>query len=70
MITCEIYRSGVLRRSWKYRFVGANGEKFGHQYNDLGAARESVARLMDPDTAVTLRVRHRDGTIADGGRIR
>lgn len=70
MITLEIYEAGLIRRSWKFRFVGGNGEKFGHQYNSYASAREAAQKLISPTLGVELRVVHRDGTVWKLGRIR
>jgi hypothetical protein len=70
MIVAEIYQSGSVRRSWKFRFIGANNKKFGHQYNDADNAREAITTLLSSNIGVTLRIRNDDGSVTDLGRIR
>jgi hypothetical protein len=70
MITAIIFRAGVFRKSWRFRFVGANGEKLGHDYNDPDSARETLKKIIDPRVPVRLRVENEDGTVTDHGPIR
>jgi hypothetical protein len=70
MIDAIVYRSGIIRRSWKFKFVGANGKKFGHQYNDADNAVDAVRTLVSPNIGVRLLVQNEDGTVTNYGRIR
>ncbi|BCI55001.1 hypothetical protein NIIDNTM18_42790 [Mycolicibacterium litorale] len=69
-IIAEIYESGIVRRSWRFRFISANNRKFGHNYNDWTEAREAIEKLVDPNVDVVLRLRHRNGDIWHLGKIR
>ncbi len=70
MITAQIYYGGLVRKSWKFRFIGANNKKFGHQYNDRGSALEAVVKLTNPEEPVRCETVHPDGTVEDHGRLR
>lgn len=70
MITAEIYRSGLLRKSWKFRLIGANNRKFGHDYNSIDSAREALTTLLASDVPVRLRVVGADGSVTNHGNIR
>lgn len=70
-IIAEIYEARRLFQwSWRFRFIGANGEKIGHEYNDPRSAREGLNLIVKPKTEVHLRLRYRDGSIETIGRIR
>lgn len=61
-IEAVVYKSGILRRAWRFKFVAANGQKFGHQYNRKHNAVEAVRKLVKPQIPVTLIIQNEDGT--------
>lgn len=69
-VIAEIYEAGLVRKSWRFRFIGANNRKFGDHYKEWTTAREAVERLVDPNTDVLLRIRHRNGDVWNCGKIR
>lgn len=69
-INAILYQGGILRRSWRFKFVGRNGEKFGHQYNEKASARAAVRKLIKPRVPVYLYTQEADGTLTEHGRIR
>lgn len=70
-IIAEMFESRRLFTwSWRIRFIGTNGEPIGHQYNRIESARRGVDLIVKPATQVLLRIRHRDGTYENVGRIR
>jgi hypothetical protein len=70
MITAQIYQAGVLRKSWKFRFIGANNQKFGHNYNSPEFAADAIRTLLTWNIPVRLEVLHPDGRLEDKGQIR
>jgi uncharacterized protein YegP (UPF0339 family) len=48
MITIKIYKSGIIRRDWKWRAVAANGKIIasGRGFNSKELALESVNLLV------------------------
>ena len=70
-ITCEVYESRRLFTwSWRFRFIAANGQKLGHNYNDLADALRAVKLIADPRVPMRLVVINRDGVGTDRGLIR
>lgn len=48
-LTFEIYKSGFIRKSWKWRAVAPNGRIIagGHGFNSAQLARDSVSKLIE-----------------------
>jgi hypothetical protein len=70
-ITCVIYESRrLLTWSWRFKFVAANGERIGHQYNRLIDAINGARIIIDPHVPVRLIVQNRNGKQVDHGIIR
>jgi uncharacterized protein YegP (UPF0339 family) len=70
-ITCVIYESRrLLKWSWRFKFVAANGATIGHQYDNLADALVGVRLIISPDVPMRLHVIRRTGVVEDRGLIR
>lgn len=70
-IIAELYEARrLLRWHWRFRFIGLNGQKIGHEYNDLDNARAGLNLIVKKHVEVYARIVHRDGSVQEIGRIR
>lgn len=70
-ITCVLYESRrLLTWSWRFKFVAANGQTLGHQYNDLADALHAINLIGNPNVPLRLIVEDRNGNRDDRGIIR
>lgn len=49
MIKIKIYKSGIIRKSWKWKAISSNGRIIasGRGFNSVQLAKESVNLLID-----------------------
>jgi hypothetical protein len=70
-ITCVIYETRRLFKwVWKIRFVAANGETLGHDYNNHADALHAARLIASADVPCKLETHHRDGNIITHVRLR
>jgi hypothetical protein len=69
-ITAVVYEARrILKWHWRFKFVAANGQPLGHQYNTLHDASKAVSRIAAPSMPIKLEIHHRDGRIDELGPI-
>lgn len=70
-ITCIVYESRRLMKwSWRIKFMAANGETLGHQYNRLEDAIAAARLITNPEVPCKLEAHYRDGNIIQHIRLR
>jgi uncharacterized protein YegP (UPF0339 family) len=70
-IIAENYQTRRLfKRQWRFRFIAANGETLGDDYNNRADSEHAIRLLTDPTVPVELRTVYLDGTTINHGRIR
>lgn len=72
-IKCVMYetrRLGIGPKRWRFRFVAANGETLGHEYNDLEDCYHAVRLIASNEVPCKLESHTLDGTVINHVRLR